>query len=362
MDLKKFVNKIIYLIGILAIVYLVIYLVLGVIGSPIIGTSPVGMGYVSVKDYGAKGDGTTNDTTAIQNAISSGKNVYFPPGTYLCNLNITSTTFSILGSGIQQTILKPYSTSAPVIKVDAKSNQIFGWSIKELQIDGNRTAQGVVLTATYPYAISEGIMEHLLINNCITGLQITGVNNGPVYSCRFSDMIYKECITGIDIGESGAYLSFRDSEITSLYNGPAITTTGGLSLFERIQTSNTINNGGQFNSFQKVTIEGIMSTAPQSKEVFRDAGAHSNVDLVMTNIPPAKCPYGYSAYNPDHNVQNIRMWGTSIPSYPFNVDPSSSGTIINVDVQGDNVSSHNVKTDFAKWNILGGGSYFAPWK
>lgn len=37
---------------------------------------------VSVKDYGAVGDGTTDDTTAIQSAMANGGVVYFPKGTY----------------------------------------------------------------------------------------------------------------------------------------------------------------------------------------------------------------------------------------------------------------------------------------
>ena len=43
---------------------------------------------VSVKDFGATGDGTTDDTSAIQTAFNAGVPLFFPPGTY----KTTSTT------------------------------------------------------------------------------------------------------------------------------------------------------------------------------------------------------------------------------------------------------------------------------
>ena len=54
---------------------------------------------VSVKDFGAVGDGVTNDTTAIQDAIDSvataGGAVYFPPGEYLISGSITISTYGV---------------------------------------------------------------------------------------------------------------------------------------------------------------------------------------------------------------------------------------------------------------------------
>ena len=47
----------------------------------------------SVKDFGAVGDGVTDDTAAIQAAFDTGENIFFPKGDYLCN-NLTAATNS----------------------------------------------------------------------------------------------------------------------------------------------------------------------------------------------------------------------------------------------------------------------------
>ncbi len=52
------------------------------------------LGLLSVKQYGAVGNGTTDDTTAIQNcinaAVAAEKAVFFPAGTYLVSNTIES--------------------------------------------------------------------------------------------------------------------------------------------------------------------------------------------------------------------------------------------------------------------------------
>ena len=58
--------------------------------------------YVTPQMYGAKGDGVADDTTAIQSAINSGKDVYIPAGTYKTSTTINidfQTNFSLNGSG-----------------------------------------------------------------------------------------------------------------------------------------------------------------------------------------------------------------------------------------------------------------------
>jgi len=60
---------------------------------------------VSVKSYGATGDGVTDDTAAVQAAMdkanASGRPLYFPPGTYLISDSITlsSTSLKVCGAG-----------------------------------------------------------------------------------------------------------------------------------------------------------------------------------------------------------------------------------------------------------------------
>ena len=71
--------------------------------------------YVNVLDFGAKGDGTTDDTTAIQSAYNAANTstgsvtVFFPSGTYLisntinCTPNFGTTVPQLLGEGADTT-------------------------------------------------------------------------------------------------------------------------------------------------------------------------------------------------------------------------------------------------------------------
>jgi hypothetical protein len=88
-------------------------------------------GWVSVKDFGATGDGVTNDTTAIDNAIAAvnsagGGVVYFPPGTYATTTGIT------LGNGSNTAM----ATSGNRIRL-VGANSGSGTGITNQQVNGS---------------------------------------------------------------------------------------------------------------------------------------------------------------------------------------------------------------------------------
>ena len=62
---------------------------------------------VSVLDFGAVGDGITNDTVAVQTALNSGVGcIYFPQGTYLLGqLTVPNSVKQIIGSGVGSSFL-----------------------------------------------------------------------------------------------------------------------------------------------------------------------------------------------------------------------------------------------------------------
>lgn len=62
---------------------------------------------VSVKDFGAVGDGVADDTAAIQAAVNAAGGVYFPEGTYLVSAQINvSSNNSLYGNG--DAVIAPY--------------------------------------------------------------------------------------------------------------------------------------------------------------------------------------------------------------------------------------------------------------
>ena len=95
---------------------------------------------VSIKDFGAAGDGVANDTTAFENFVTYcaqyGATGFIPAGTYLIDTSIRtfsgSKPFVIRGEGRGATILKNRNTAASFIYWTGAN----GLSFENLKIDG----------------------------------------------------------------------------------------------------------------------------------------------------------------------------------------------------------------------------------
>jgi len=144
------------------------------IGAEQVGYQPAGTGAVatdvqtklretvSVKDFGAVGDGVTDDTAAIQAAIDSGATaVYVPKGDYLvASLSITS-----------KTRLKIYGEKSRLFNTAVQANGVFrirdsfDIEISGLRIEGTGTT--VTLTSGYQnHGIYASGCDGLFINSC----------------------------------------------------------------------------------------------------------------------------------------------------------------------------------------------------
>lgn len=100
---------------------------------------------VSVKDFGAVGDGATDDGAAINSAITAayaagGGTVCFSAGTYLCEEAIVlQTNVHLVGAGIDGTVLKTKDSSN--IHLITHAAAVSNVSVSKMTLDGNRANQ-----------------------------------------------------------------------------------------------------------------------------------------------------------------------------------------------------------------------------
>ena len=154
------------------------------------------LSYVTPQMYGAKGDGISDDTSAVQAALNTGQSVYIPKGVYKVGKLIISNGKGarIYGDGCGNTILKhndAYISDDCVIQISDDSNcilssfSIFGGG-SDIIDDGTYTGtkyHGIIISNCSNN--SENVIENIDIYKCLgDGLHLSNSAIG----CRISNI------------------------------------------------------------------------------------------------------------------------------------------------------------------------------
>lgn len=162
--------------------------------TPLAARTAIGVYGYNVKDYGAVGDGSTDDTTSIQAAITAcqgtGAKLFFPKGSYKISttLNITG-TLALAGESRYGTSITWTSTTLNAISIACDAEI----SIENFTFNGPLSATtGVIVSLTG--GATQNL--HSTISNCnfVQGyhhFQTTSAADWLISNCTFSNYLGK---------------------------------------------------------------------------------------------------------------------------------------------------------------------------
>lgn len=154
----------------------------------------------NVKDsaYGATGDGTTNDATAINAAIAAaaavGGIVYFPPGTYRITSALTPSSCSLVGAGAEASSIAIDSASANAITWSTSST--YRVHLHGLRVGSEQTNTGRLLSvlAAGNLHISDCYLDGANSGTILWDGAASGDKYVTVTSCIFMPGANQDCI------------------------------------------------------------------------------------------------------------------------------------------------------------------------
>jgi hypothetical protein len=218
--------------------------------------------YVSVKDFGAVGDGVTNDTAAIQAAITSGKPIVFPAGNYASGPLTQSTNFQRFYANGQVSIIKNadgvlFTSSGTYVELDG------------IQFVGTGyTGDNINMSGSHPRLIncsSYGTPGRALK---ATGGHVQIIGTSGIYNTTDATASGYD----IEIGVSGTATLYH--QLIGVYTSQA---TGGILLTD---TGSHVISGGQFG---KLTIKAGTSPVGVNGGMTSNARILGDVTVEISN-------------------------------------------------------------------------------
>lgn len=255
--------------------------------------------HVSVKDFGAAGDGIANDLSAFQLALGAHQSVFVPPGRYLVGGTISLGAYQSLHGTGQASVIAAQSDTFPVIEVaDGYA------TVRDIRVEGGET--GILLRGRTGPCVQNAIVD-VVIDAAETGVVLDGYNNAdrPCYWNNFDRVLVTRmledgfCLTRSGAGDTPNANRFHACRA---YGLGAETEGAGIYVAE----------GSLNNSFLDCEVN-VGDTA----EACIRLGAGSNKTILLN-------PYTESS----GGVPNIRLDEGSIETAIFNLTAQSDGAAI----------------------------------
>jgi len=171
---------------------------------------------VNVKWFGAKGDNVTNDTNAVQNAAKVKKNIFFPEGIYLINLELKE-KIVLSGEGTSKTTLKPYDLAKAVIVYrNIGGFWSYGTEFSHFTLEGNnKTGIGFSFSRTHESDYNPAEHDEYSGNVVFRNVYFRGFEKG--IQALFGNIGIEFYSTGFNSNKYGAY--FLDNKFRTTSGG-----------------------------------------------------------------------------------------------------------------------------------------------
>ena len=123
--------------------------------------------FVSVKDFGAVGNGIADDTAAVQAALNAGASIFFPAGTYKVTSALTTGAKRLYGDTQALSIIKVAHSG---VGLNIVNTDIYGFALHDMSIEGNGSSTAIVIESTTEVT-SHAHFEALRIYNHAYGIR-----------------------------------------------------------------------------------------------------------------------------------------------------------------------------------------------
>jgi len=307
---------------------------------------PGATGY-NVKAFGAKGDGVTNDTVAIQSAVTNCPVIFVPDGTFIAkNISIPADRV-IFGTGTLKLPVCPSLDFSPIIRMAGNSLKVCG-----LSFDGNRNSQPADGFSDSFNSGSNGrgrsnrcailanaVLSGLVVENC----SFTNLWGASIATQDVSDIFVSGC-TFYSNNFEGVYAYSSDTtaqEVLSVTN----------CRFETIGSSDASVNANCIlaSRYNSVIVTGCFATTFERNFVKLEVCNAANVsgnDISSNLLTDFNCIQAQSGGNDisflNNNIRNVKR-GVLVSSGSFKNVNISGNRFVNISTSGSVVDAITVE-------------------